>query len=103
MTTEQKSRIISLRNAGYGYAAVAREIGMSKSAVRKYCQGIGMSGVIEKHDLLLPESGVNVDDTKGSGVSCKVTYVFADEPNEDVVPEVLRILMNVSRRQEASQ
>ena len=28
MTTEQKSKIISLRNAGYGYAAVAKEIGI---------------------------------------------------------------------------
>ena len=101
MTTEQKSRIISLRNAGYGYAAVAREIGMSKSAVRKYCQGIGMSGAMEKHDLQLPESRANVVDTKGSGITCKVTYVFADEPNENVVPEVIRILSNVSRRQEA--
>ena len=101
MTTEQKSRIISLRNAGYGYAAVAREIGMSKSAVRKYCQGIGMSGAMEKHDLQLPESRANVDDTKGSGITCKVTYVFADEPNENVVPEVIRILSNVSIRQEA--
>ena len=27
--------------------------------------------------------------------ACKVTYHFADEPNEGVVTEVLRILMNV--------
>ena len=101
MTTEQKSTIVSLRNAGYGYAAVAKEIGMSKSAVRKYCQDVGLSGVMEKHDLLLPETRANVDDTKGSGVTCKVTYVFADEPNEKVLPEVIRILSNVSKRQEA--
>lgn len=101
MTTEQKSKIVSLRNAGYGYAAVAKEIGMSKSAVRKYCQDVGLSGVMEKHDLLLPETRANVDDTKGSGVTCKVTYVFADEPNEKVLPEVIRILSNVSKRQEA--
>ena len=101
MTTEQKSKIVSLRNAGYGYAAVAKEIGMSKSAVRKYCQDVGLSGVMEKHDLLLPDTRANVDDTKGSGVTCKVTYVFADEPNEKVLPEVIRILSNVSKRQEA--
>ena len=101
MTTEQKSKIVSLRNAGYGYAAVAKEIGMSKSAVRKYCQDVGLSGVMEKHDLLLPETRANVDDTKGSGVTCKVTYVFADKPNESVLPEVIRILSNVSKRQEA--
>ena len=100
MTTEQKSQLISLRKAGYGYTAVAREIGMSKSAVRKYCQEMGLAGVIEKQDLLLPESRANVNDTKGSGVTCKVTHVFADKPNENVVPEVIRILSNVSKRQE---
>ena len=101
MTTEQKSKIVSLRNAGYGYAAVAKEIGMSKSAVRKFCQEVGLSGMMEKHDLLLPESRGNVTDTKGSGITCKVTYVFADEPNESVLPEVIRILSNVSKRREA--
>lgn len=101
MTTEQKSKIVSLRNAGYGYAAVAKEIGMSKSAVRKYCQDVGLSGVMEKHDLLLPESRANVDDTKGSVVTCKVTHVFAEEPNEKALPEVIRILSNVSKRREA--
>ena len=101
MTTEQKSKIVSLRNAGYGYAAVAKEIGMSKSAVRKYCQGVGLSGTMENKDLSLSETRANVDDTKGSGVTCKVTYVFADEPNENILPEVIRILSNVSRRQEA--
>ena len=100
MTTEQKSQLISLRKAGYGYTAVAREIGLSKSAVRKYCQEMGLAGFIEKQDLLLPESRANVNDTKGSGVTCKVTHVFADEPNESVVPAVIRILSNVSKRQE---
>ena len=101
MTTEQKSKIVSLRNAGYGYAAVAKEIGMSKSAVRKFCQEVGMSGMMEKHELQLSESRGNVADTKGSGITCKVTNVFADEPNEKVLPEVIRILSNVSKRQEA--
>lgn len=100
MTTEQKSKIVSLRNAGYGYAAVAKEIGMSKSAVRKFCQEVGMSGMMEKHELQLSESRGNVADTKGSGTPCKVTYVFADKPNESVLPEVIRILSNVSKRQE---
>lgn len=100
MTTEQKSKIVSLRNAGYGYAAVAKEIGMSKSAVRKFCQEVGMSGMVEKHELQLSESRGNVADTKVSGTPCKVTYVFADKPNESVLPEVIRILSNVSKRQE---
>ena len=100
MTTEQKNRIASLRSAGYGYTAFARELGLTKSAVCSYCHKVGLAGVMEKQDLLLPESRVNVTNTKGSGVTCKVTHVFADEPNENVVPEVIRILSNVSKRQE---
>ena len=100
MTTEQKNRIASLRSAGYGYTAVARELGLTKSAVCSYCHKVGLAGVMEKQDLLLPESRVNVTNTKGSGATCKVTHVFADEPNENVVPEVIRILSNISKRQE---
>ena len=33
MTTEQKNRIASLRSAGQGYTAIARELGLSKSAI----------------------------------------------------------------------
>ena len=86
LTTEQKNRIISLRQAGYGYTAVAREVGITKSAVCKYCHQIGLAGV--GNDLINKEDRGNV----GGG---KVTYHFADEPNEGVVTEVLRILMNV--------
>ena len=86
LTTEQKNRIVSLRQAGYGYTAVAREVGITKSAVCKYCHQIGLAGV--GNDLINKEDRGNV----GGG---KVTYHFADEPNEGVVTEVLRILMNV--------
>ena len=33
MTTEQKTRIASLRSAGQGYTVIARELGLSKSAI----------------------------------------------------------------------
>ena len=33
MTTEQKNRIVALREAGYGYTAVARELGLNKNTV----------------------------------------------------------------------
>lgn len=90
LTTEQKNRIVSLRQAGYGYTAVAREVGITKSAVCKYCHQIGLAGV--GNDLINKEGRGNVgSETK----ACKVTYHFTDEPNEGVVTEVLRILMNV--------
>ena len=90
MTTEQKNRIVSLRQAGYGYTAVAREIGITKSAVCKYCHQIGLAGV--GNDLINKEDRGNVG---GETRACKVTYHFADKPNDGVVTEVLRILMNV--------
>lgn len=90
LTTEQKNRIVSLRQAGYGYTAVAREVGITKSAVCKYCHQIGLAGV--GNDLINKEDRGNVG---GEIKACKVTYHFTDEPNEGVVTEVLRILMNV--------
>ena len=90
LTTEQKNRIVSLRQAGYGYTAVAREVGITKSAVCKYCHQIGLAGV--GNDLINKEDRGNVG---GETKAYKVTYHFADEPNEGVVAEVLRILMNV--------
>ncbi|MBQ6482518.1 MAG: helix-turn-helix domain-containing protein [Anaerolineaceae bacterium] len=54
MTNEQKIRIASLRRAGLGYTAIAREIGLTKSAISNYCRGNGLGSIIEgkgKNDL----------------------------------------------------
>ncbi len=93
MTTEQKNRIVALREAGYGYTAVARELGLNKNTVCSYCHKIGLAGV--KNNLQLPESRVNVEEPKPDQETCKVTYHFANEPNEAAVTEVLRILLNL--------
>ena len=91
---EQKNRIVSLRQAGYGYTAVARELGMTKSAVCKYCHQIGLAGV--GNNLINKEDRGNVGGEQRPETKVyKATYHFADEPNEGVVDEVLRILMNV--------
>lgn len=37
MTTEQKDRIISLRNSGRSYAEIVQELGMGKSTVSNFC------------------------------------------------------------------
>jgi predicted transcriptional regulator len=47
----------------YGYTAVARELGLTKSAVCSYCHKVGLAGVMEKKDLPLSESRANVADT----------------------------------------
>ena len=101
MTTEQKNRIVTLRKAGYGYTAVARELGLTKAAVSKYCHKVGLTGIAEKNDLQLIETRGNVTTTpEPAEKAVKVTYHFAEEPNEEVVPEVIRILANISVRRE---
>ena len=102
MTNEQKIRIASLRRAGCGYNAIAREIGLSKSAISNYCRGNGLGSIIvdkEKKDLqkssvrVINGTAGNVD--KQSVPAFRVTTIFADEPNEAAVAEALRILTNV--------
>jgi len=102
MTNEQKIRIASLRRAGLGYTAIAREIGLSKSAISNYCRGNGLGSIIEgkgKNDL--QKSSVRVITSEApkpvqQGTSgFRVTTIFADEPNEAAVAEALRILINV--------
>ena len=92
MTNEQKIRIASLRRAGYGYTAIAREMGLSKSAISNYCRETGLGNT--KNDL--QKSPVRViTGAAGKVRAFRVTTVFADEPNEAAVAEALRILTNV--------
>jgi len=102
MTNEQKIRIASLRRAGCGYTAIARELGLTKSAISNYCRGNGLGSIIEgkgKNDL--QKSSVRVITSEApkpvqQGTSgFRVTTIFADEPNEAAVAEALRILTNV--------
>lgn len=44
MTEEQRSRIISARKHGMGYAKIANEIGMTKNAVAAFCRRNGLTG-----------------------------------------------------------
>ena len=102
MTNEQKIRIASLRRAGCGYTVIARELGLTKSAISNYCRGNGLGSIIEgkgKNDL--QKSSVRVITSEApkpaqQGTSgFRVTTTFADEPNEAAVAEALRILTNV--------
>lgn len=102
MTTEQKNRIVSLRKAGYGYTAVARELGLSKSAISNFCRENGLSGkahIIEEDNLINEPSRGNTVPAESfeksrRRVNYKVSVFFADEPNEEAVAEALRILVN---------
>ena len=97
MTNEQKIRISSLRRAGHGYTAIAREMGLSKSAICNYCRENGLGN--QKNDLQKSPvrviTGAAGKVEKQSIPAFRVTTVFADEPNEAAVAEALRILTNV--------
>ena len=102
MTTEQKNRIVSLRKAGEGYAAIAQRLGVPKSTVSSYCRKNGLGNIVEetgKKNLISVPHRVKLEPAKKQGNSrvpaFKVTTVFADEPNEAAVAEALRILTNV--------
>lgn len=45
MTTEQKSKILSLRDSGHGYAAIAAKVGISKDTVKSFCRRNGAAGI----------------------------------------------------------
>ena len=98
MTTEQKNRVASLRSAGQGYTAIARELGLSKSAISNFCRknGLGENSLLNE-----PVRGntVNAESLenkrpKHSETPCVVTRVFADVPDPDAITDVLGMLMN---------
>ena len=102
MTNEQKIRISSLRRAGCGYTTIARELGLSKSAISNYCRDNGLGSIIEekgRNSLQSSPTHGNTEHAKKpvrqSVPGFRVTTFFADEPNEAAVAEALRILANV--------
>ena len=110
MTNEQIKQIVALRNAGYGYDAVAQETGISKSTISSFCKKNGLAGRTrnivegtEKNDLNCAPDRGNVGDGKKPVApekarragNFKVTVSFAEKPNEAALAEALRILTNV--------
>ncbi len=102
MTDEQKNQIVSLRYAGYGYTSVARNLGLTKSAVATYCHKIGLTGVRDKSqkDLISVLNRGNISDgeshasLENKGLeACRVTYKFANSSDEFEVNDILRILV----------
>jgi len=44
MTNQQKNQITVLRSQGFGYATIAKAVGLQKGAVVAYCRKIGLTG-----------------------------------------------------------
>jgi predicted transcriptional regulator len=109
MTKEQKNTIVSMRLSGYGYTAIARVLGLTKSAISNFCRANDLAGVrniveeTQTNDLLLPESRGKLCGKKTAGAfenkgakprkkGCRVTYRFREEPDELAVEAALQIL-----------
>lgn len=45
MTSEQRKRIAIMRQEGYGYATIAKTIGLTKDSVKSYCRTHDLAGV----------------------------------------------------------
>lgn len=44
MTHQQKEQITALRSQGYGYATIAKAIGLKKDTVVAFCRKVGLTG-----------------------------------------------------------
>ena len=44
MTNQQKEQITALRSQGYGYATIAKAVGLKKDTVVAFCRKIGLTG-----------------------------------------------------------
>ena len=44
MTNQQKEQITTLRSQGYGYATIAKAVGLKKDTVVAFCRKMGMTG-----------------------------------------------------------
>ena len=93
MTTEQKDRIIGLRNSGKSYAEIAQELGLGKSTVSNFCLRNGINNL-----LSTPVRGNTVQAGsvgKQSVPACKVMVMYAEKTDEASLAEALRILASV--------
>lgn len=53
MNNDQREKIASLRNEGYGYTAIANSVGLSKDSVKAFCRSHGLAGEkAENHALV---------------------------------------------------
>ena len=97
MTTEQKDRIVGLRNSGKSYAEIAKELGLGQSTVSNFCLRNGVE--LGKNSLIDSPFRGNVVRAGGlekqSIPACKVTVTYAEKPNEAALADALKILMNV--------
>ena len=120
LTEAQKQLIVLYRKQNMGYGEIAKKMGLLKTTVTAYCHRHQLDGfrggtaapAKKEEQILTPsctpqqsvETKETLTETKGKRgkkeIHATVTYVFAKEPNYEVVEEVKRILLGANRRTE---
>ena len=119
LTEAQKQLIVLYRKQNMGYGEIAKKMGLLKTTVTAYCHrhqldgfrgGTASSSQNEQVQTpsCTPQQSVETKETSTETKSKRgkkeihatVTYVFAKEPNYEVVEEVKRILLGANRRTE---
>lgn len=54
MTEGQKTQIMNLRRAGYGYVRIAQELEMSENTVKSFCRRNKVAGKVDATHIMLP-------------------------------------------------
>ncbi len=112
MTDLEKQRVAVLRSQGQSYGAIADALHVSVNSVKTFCRRSHLSGArnaesLPEHNLTKGENRVitTVSETpEKPGVSpthptCRVKLTFAEEGDENAIPDVLGMLMNSKYRQ----
>ena len=110
MTDLEKQKVAVLRSQGQSYGAIAAELHVPVNSVKTFCRRSHLAGgETSKKSLTESESRViNVTETpkplEKTGVSpahptCKVKLTFAEQGDENAIPDVLGMLMNSQCRQ----
>jgi len=80
MTEEQKNVVIKRRNSGFGYATIAKEIGLTKDAVVAFCRRNGLTGNMA--GKVPEETGSRCKECGLCAANCpKGAISFAEHPN----------------------
>ena len=112
MDAATKSKIAYMRQAGQGYAAIARVLDVPVNTVKTYCRRTGLTGSLGSKnypdvDLIsVPNRGINSMQAAAetpvrrafpqAHPECDITVSYADKPDETAVSDVLSMLMNTN-------
>ncbi len=112
MTDLEKQQVAVLRSQGQSYGAIAEALHVSVNSVKTFCRRSHLSGArtaesMPENDLTEGKNRVittvteTPEKTRVSPAhpTCRVKLTFAEEGDENAIPDVLGMLMNSRCRQ----